>query len=556
MRRSADLEGDEALEAADAMLGVHDEVALAQDREVGDELVGAAARARGPREAVAEQVLLGQDGQPGRHDAVVQRQDRERHADGGGQIPCPLDPREGLLTVVLEHLAKALESALAGGGHERPVALGLQLAQVCHDGIEEIDRAVGPLTGEVAGRPPREIDHGVDARRRARRGAEVGELEARPALDQPGEALLVQVEKVGRERAVGCGAEARSGDRRRPAGLVVLADQGRPGIDPVPGKVIEGDLDRLVQIVEERCDPLVEERQPMLHAGIAAAGPDRLEERVAGDRAELLEIALPEALDRLLIEHDLADRPDLEPADTLQRALGQRVEGADRLDRAAEEVEPQRLLAGGREDVQQAAADGVLAGLDDRAGAGVAVATEIVDEGVPIEPGAGTRPEMPAPDGVRGGDTLKDRVGGGEHEPRPALPGVGETGQRLQPLRHDPRGRRDPVVGQAVPGREGQDLDGGREEPDEAGELRQARLVAGDEEHGRGGTTAQPVGDEACVEPLAGIGDERAACCGRCSMPRWRLEDRLGLSHRLLLIQSARVDDGSNCRSMASTSFS
>ncbi len=238
----------------------------------------------------------------------------------------------------------------------------------------------------------------------------------------------------------------------------MLTDQGGPGGDSVPRQMVEGDLGVAVQIVEERRQLLVEERQPMLHAGIAPALLDRIEERVAGDRAELLEVADLEAIDRRLIEHHLADGPDLQALDALERALRQRVEGADRLDRAAEEVEPQRLLVGGGEDVEKAAAHGVLAGLDHRAGAGIAIAPEIVDERIAIEPLAGSGSEMPAADGAGGGYTLKDRIGGGEHEPRPVAPALRQTRQRLQPLGHELAVRRHAIVGQAVPRREGEDV--------------------------------------------------------------------------------------------------
>jgi hypothetical protein len=47
----------------------------------------------------------------------------------------------------------------------------------------------------------------------------------------------------------------------------------------------------------------------------------------------------------------------------VQRSLRERREGADRLDLVAEELDPQRVAAGGREDVDQASADRELAAL-------------------------------------------------------------------------------------------------------------------------------------------------------------------------------------------------
>ena len=62
MRRAADLERDQPLEPADAVLGVDDEIALAQGGDVLDELVGGPARAARRRgQPVAQQVVLAQD---------------------------------------------------------------------------------------------------------------------------------------------------------------------------------------------------------------------------------------------------------------------------------------------------------------------------------------------------------------------------------------------------------------------------------------------------------------------------------------------------------------
>src|SRR5579884_1779491 len=56
----------------------------------------------------------------------------------------------------------------------------------------------------------------------------------------------------------------------------------------------------------------------------------------------------------------------------MERALRERREGADGLDLVAEELGAQRLAAGGREDVDDAAADGELAALVRPLDAGVA----------------------------------------------------------------------------------------------------------------------------------------------------------------------------------------
>ena len=90
------------------------------------------------------------------------------------------------------------------------------------------------------------------------------------------------------------------------ARLVVILDLLEPLRPRVVVQRIEGD-DRVRQIVEQGLQPLMEQRQPMLHALMLAPGGDRLVERiVAADRAEQLDIAGAEALARLLGQRRLA----------------------------------------------------------------------------------------------------------------------------------------------------------------------------------------------------------------------------------------------------------
>ena len=94
------------------------------------------------------------------------------------------------------------------------------------------------------------------------------------------------------------------------------------------GLVVERNR-RFRQIVEQCFERFVIERQPVLHAGMPPPGADRLVKRViAADRAELLAIARAEALDRRIVEQDLADRAQDELVERSGRALRQRVEAA------------------------------------------------------------------------------------------------------------------------------------------------------------------------------------------------------------------------------------
>ena len=100
----------------------------------------------------------------------------------------------------------------------------------------------------------------------------------------------------------------------------------------------------------------------MLEADRAPALADRLVEGVAAARrAEFGDIGLAEAADRFGGELRLAHRHQIERAQLPVDALRLRIEGADRFQRVAEEIEPDRRRRAGRIEIEDAAAHGVVA---------------------------------------------------------------------------------------------------------------------------------------------------------------------------------------------------
>ena len=72
---------------------------------------------------------------------------------------------------------------------------------------------------------------------------------------------------------------------------------------------------RVAEIVEQRVHLVLEQRQPMFHAGMAAALADGLVERiVALGRAEFRDIAHPEPADGLGDQLEFRDRHQIERA--------------------------------------------------------------------------------------------------------------------------------------------------------------------------------------------------------------------------------------------------
>ena len=168
--RAAELERDQPVVAADAMVVVDHEIALAEGGDLGDELVAAARPPRRPAEAVADDVGLGQDRELGGGEAVLERQHRERRPGRRAGLAAALDPVQPIDAVIGEHEAQPLERALAGAGDHDLPAGGLLVPQVLRDGVEQVDVLARPFGREVARPMAAEIDRpGRPCRRRAAR---------------------------------------------------------------------------------------------------------------------------------------------------------------------------------------------------------------------------------------------------------------------------------------------------------------------------------------------------------------------------------------------------
>ena len=146
-------------------------------------------------------------------------------------------------------------------------------------------------------------------------------------------------------------------------------------LEPVLARIvrqrIEGD-DRAREIVEQRIEPLMEQRQPMLHALVLLPRRDGLVERVVALHGpEQLHIALAKAAAHLRRQRHLAHGQKVDRLDAGFGALGFRIEGADGFERVAEEVEPDRLPSR-REEIENTAAHRILAGIGHRAGSHIA----------------------------------------------------------------------------------------------------------------------------------------------------------------------------------------
>ena len=270
----------------------------------------------------------------------------------------------------------------------------------------------------------------------------------------------------------------------------MVGDQGEPLLDRRLGQVVEAD-GRVAHVVEQRLQLVVEQRQPVLHAGIALSGADGLVERVLGrGRAERLQVFAAKALLRLAAERHLADRHQGEPLHDLAGALRLGIEGLDVLQRVAEEVEAHGRQAPRREQVEDAAADGEFAGFHDGAGALEAGEAQALDQLVHVDALAGRDGLERAADELARRQALQDGVDGGEDDGRPLARDRRQPGHGGHARGHDLGVGPDAVVGHRVPGGHLNDAHLRGEEGQPLGQRLQAAVVAGDVQQQRRGTRA------------------------------------------------------------------
>ena len=360
--------GDGALhhldEPAHTVLLVHDEVAGAQLE--GVDLVAAPRRhpphvlGRGARAAGrAGEVGLGDDGEAGlgRQEAGADgaRGDGDETAHRVG-----LDGDQAARGVVLgEHLGDALGQAGALGGDQHLPVVGHQAAQlgdglvgVAAEGGGDLEaevegvalvvtgerREVEPAHPELAGLLA-QLGEGAEGCRAEHRGEVDGHGVAAGGVGPAGVEELL----AGGGEVVGAGAHPLGVARHQHGAVGQQVEQGLHAVDQGRGERLHAlDGDALGELLEQvgRARQLVGEgRRPLAH-GIG--------------------------------EQQLAARRRPQPVlSHLERALVGDLEPADLLDGVAPELQAQRVLLGGREDVEDAAAHGELAAALDEVGAGV-----------------------------------------------------------------------------------------------------------------------------------------------------------------------------------------
>ncbi len=234
---------------------------------------------------------------------------------------------------------------------------------------------------------------------------------------------------------------------------------------------------------------LEEHRQVVLDPGRRRAFPDVLVQRAAArvDR-ETLAQAVAECAHRLLGERELARRQQAHRFDLGRRALGFRIEAANRFDVLVEQLDAERLGRAHREHVEDRAAHREVTRFQDLRHVAVAGRLEAALLGAKIETLAAFEHETGARDvGARSEALHQGR--GRHHEDAAAQ--RGQSVQGRDALRHDFRMRGEQVPRQGFPVRKVQDLEVRRREYGEFAFQRVGRVgITGDRDDHAGVASA------------------------------------------------------------------
>ncbi len=345
--------------------------------------------------------------------------------------------------MILEHVGEALGRPVAPCRQDYRLALIAQRLCVCAGDLEDIEIGPRALRREIPADACAEVGlvarciarHESGGALKGQRGIEIGWRE---------------IELVGRQDA----AFSRVAGRLQ-ARLIIVPGLREPFGGGLAGQRRHRDQRVLWQIVEQGFEMIVEQRQPVLHPLPADRGPRGFIGGVARGRAEGGEIFLAETAQHLVVEQHLADRCEGRALQGRRGTLGFRIELSEAFEEIAEEIEPQRLRRGRREDVDNAPAHGIFPAFAHSGNTDIAIDLEIVRQRALAD-------RLADSDGKAGGlqerpwrHALDQRARGGDDQDRDRrLVQARHPGKRRTAGRCDGRRRADPVIGQDIPARQ------------------------------------------------------------------------------------------------------
>jgi hypothetical protein len=232
---------------------VDNEIAGGEGREFGEESVGAFLAFGAANKAVAQHVLLGEDGKVGGGEAVVERQDDEGGCAFGREalrlLPVGGEGERACL-VLFQQAGEALACAggIAGDDDLAPIGLAL-VVDMDGDGVVDVG-ALCTLRREIA----RGIDAEIEHRRAFRLVERRGDVD-RVRGDGGDPFAGGGVELIGGERAIASGS---AGLRRDAVGMVI-ADRLESLLDRAGNAAVAHDERLAAQMFDERHEAFLEQ---------------------------------------------------------------------------------------------------------------------------------------------------------------------------------------------------------------------------------------------------------------------------------------------------------
>ncbi len=268
--------------AANAVIHVHHQIAGGQRTKFGNEIGCLALALRAANQPVAQDVLFRDDRKVRRLEAALQGEDRHRHHVPGalerlGAIPGNNHDAE---IMILQDALQPVARAFRPCGQHHLAARLLLGANMIHHRFVDVAPSLGAFCCKAAALPPACLQHPQAAALRRLERRHGNHRKVRNGI-RP--LIAGQIHAFRRQRLVNGRAEGVL-LQRLDAGVIILGNLRLAGIHRLVGQVIERDH-AIAGIVEDRLQLVVEQRQPVLHALVAAACRNRFINRVIQARA-------------------------------------------------------------------------------------------------------------------------------------------------------------------------------------------------------------------------------------------------------------------------------
>ena len=363
---------------------------------------------------------------------------------------------------------------------------------------EKTYRFLLPFWRKVPPDPPARIDHAGPQRL-----LQWGILQSATLTNRRIPSRIIQIQQPRRCRFVN-GIDPVFLFQRMTAGVVLVGNRRPPRHPDRRRLVIQRDR-RIGQEIKQRFKPVMEKPQPMFDARMFAPGTDRLVQRIIrACRTEFDPVILPEPGHRRLVQDHFGHRGKFDQGQLFGRPLGGRIKPPRPVQHVAKEIEPDRLCLPRRKNVDDPAAQRVIAGLHHRRALGKSHAgqksAQLPDIDPVTDPGCkrGIAQQLPRRHPLRCG------IQGGQQDE------LRRHDMHQSRQRRHPRGRyfgvwRHTVIGQAIPAGKAEHRQARREKRQRGLHRRQALVIAGNVQHRA--VPGQFGQDQLCVKAFGGAAD-------------------------------------------------